>query len=85
VPNGKDITNSIMVIDMQNDFTLPHPRGAFSVTDGVKIIRPLVSWLDNGVVVSFNFLNSRELLLLLLLLLLLSTHNGKINIICVII
>jgi nicotinamidase-related amidase len=48
VPSGKDITNSIMVIDMQNDFTLPHPRGAFSVTDGVKMVRPLVSCLDDN-------------------------------------
>ena len=46
VPTGTNITNSIMVIDMQNDFTLAHPNGAFSVTDGVKMVPSLVSWID---------------------------------------
>jgi nicotinamidase-related amidase len=41
VPQGPGITNSILVIDMQNDFVLPHPVGHFSVTDGINTTKSM--------------------------------------------
>jgi nicotinamidase-related amidase len=39
-------TSSLIVIDMQNDFVLPPPQGAFSVADGINVIEPLVAFID---------------------------------------
>ena len=48
VPIGPGITNSIMVIDMQNDFVLPHPEGKFSVAGGIHLTDPLASWIQEN-------------------------------------
>lgn len=44
VPIGEGISNSLLVIDMQNDFALPN--GSFSVADGMLLIDPLVAFMD---------------------------------------
>jgi len=49
---GGPVSHSIMVIDMQNDFTWAHPQGAFSVADGINLVGsngPLVKWLDANI------------------------------------
>ena len=44
VPSGSGVSNSLIIIDMQNDFTLPN--GAFSVADGMLLMDPLVAFMD---------------------------------------
>jgi nicotinamidase-related amidase len=49
IPSGPDVTNSLMVIDMQNDFVKSHPEGAFSVADGIQMADRLADWIrDNN-------------------------------------
>ena len=48
VPSGSSITNSIIVIDMQNDFVLPHPLGAFSVAGGDNIVEPMRAFIHKN-------------------------------------
>lgn len=48
IPSGPGVTNSILVIDMQNDFTKPHPDGAFSVAGGDTMVAPLVEWINTN-------------------------------------
>jgi nicotinamidase-related amidase len=45
---GGDATNSLIVVDMQNDFTKPHPDGKFSVADGVKMAEPLEKFIKDN-------------------------------------
>lgn len=63
-------TNSILVIDMQNDFIL-FPCGApgvpekpncgtFSVTHGVKVIEPMKKWLDKNIEKCTKVIFSRD-------------------------
>lgn len=44
VPPGEGVTNSLLVIDMQPDFT--NPDGAFSVADGNLMLPDLVTFID---------------------------------------
>ena len=54
-PKTATVTNSVLVIDMQNDFMLypcpvpgakPYPEcGNFSVTNGMNVVAPLNAWL----------------------------------------
>lgn len=46
IPKGDNVTNSIMVIDMQNDFV--NSDGAFSVTDGKNMVGELADWINKN-------------------------------------
>lgn len=46
VPTGPGVSNSLLIIDMQKDFTLPD--GAFSVADGKLLIPALTKFMDTN-------------------------------------
>jgi nicotinamidase-related amidase len=60
VPSGPGVTNSMMVIDMQNDFVFPAPQGAFSVAGGDNIINPMVDFIQKNATKCTKVIFSRD-------------------------
>jgi nicotinamidase-related amidase len=58
VPSGEGVTNSLLVIDMQPDFT--NPDGAFSVADGILMLPDLVSFIDANMTKFSKIIFSRD-------------------------